>query len=159
MYYKAGMRAGFASETVAGERRVAMVPGAISVFNKAGVELVMEAGAGVSAGFPDSEYTAKGVQITAREDVFASADVILQVRTPGADLGRMRRGQVVIGFGEPLTSLDTMHALAERGVSFLAMELMPRITRAQSMDALSSMATVAGYKAVLLAADALPRMF
>ncbi|HTP86590.1 MAG TPA: NAD(P) transhydrogenase subunit alpha, partial [Bryobacteraceae bacterium] len=99
-------------------------------------------------------------------EVFASSDVLLQVRAPGAnaetgadDVAQMHRGQVVIGFGEPLTAGDAARALAERGVSFLAMELMPRITRAQSMDALSSMATVAGYKAVLLAADSLPRMF
>jgi NAD(P) transhydrogenase subunit alpha len=101
-----------------------------------------------------------------RQEVFQTAEVLLQVRAPGAnpdcgeaDLRLMRRGQIVIGFGEPLTALDTARALADRGVTFLAMELMPRITRAQSMDALSSMATVAGYKAVLLAADALPRMF
>jgi NAD(P) transhydrogenase subunit alpha len=144
-----------------------MVPGAISVLNKSGVELVMEPGAGARAGFPDSEYAEKGVQVlSGREEVFAASDVILQVRGLGAnaesggrDLELFRRGQAAIGFGEPLTALDAARALAERGISFLAMELMPRITRAQSMDALSSMATIAGYKAVLIAADALPRMF
>jgi H+-translocating NAD(P) transhydrogenase subunit alpha len=160
------MKVGFASEAAPGERRVAMAPNAISVLNKTGIELVMEAGSGLPAGFPDPEYSAKGVEITTRDEVFRTAEVILQVRTPGAnpetgsaDLELMRHGQTVIGFGEPLTSLDAVRALAGSGVTFFAMELMPRITRAQSMDALSSMATIAGYKAVLIAADALPRMF
>ena len=144
-----------------------MVPSAISVLNKTGVELLMEPGAGSQAGFPDSEYVEKGVRLAAnREEVFRAAEVILQVRSPGAnpetgaaDLALLRQGQTVIGFGEPLTAGDAARSLAERGVTFLSMELMPRITRAQSMDALSSMATVAGYKAALLAADGLPRMF
>ena len=161
-----GIQVGIVSEASPGERRVAMVPTALSVLNKTGAELILETGAGARAGFPDSEYTAKGVRLASREEVFAAADVVLQVRSPGAnpetgagDLAHMRRGQTVIGFGEPLTALDAARGLAERGVSFLSMELMPRITRAQSMDALSSMATIAGYKAVLLAADTLPRMF
>ncbi len=126
----------------------------------------METGAGARAGFPDPEYAGKGVRIASRAEVFATAAVLLQVRSPGAnpetgagDLALMRRGQTVIGFGEPLTALEAARELAERGVTFLSMELMPRITRAQSMDALSSMATIAGYKAVLIAADNLPRMF
>jgi H+-translocating NAD(P) transhydrogenase subunit alpha len=157
---------GIAAESAPGERRVAMVPGALSVLAKSGVEWIMQAGAGAPAGFPDAEYIAKGVRITTRAEVFQTADVLAQVRSPGAnpetgaaDLREMHRGQVVIGFGEPLTALDAARALADAGVSFLAMELMPRITRAQSMDALSSMATIAGYKAVLLAADSLNRMF
>ena len=162
-----GIRVGIVSEAAPAERRVAMVPGALSVLNKTSCEFVMEAGAGTPAGFTDAEYGAKGVRIAgSRAEVFASSDVLLQVRAPGAnpetgadDVAQMHRGQVAIGFGEPLTAGDAARALAERGVSFLAMELMPRITRAQSMDALSSMATVAGYKAVLLAADSLPRMF
>ena len=143
-----------------------MVPGALSVLNKTGAEWMLEAGAGDRAGFPDSEYAAKGVKIGGREEIFGAADVILQVRGPGAnpetgsrDVALMRRGQTAIGFGEPLTALEAARDLAAHGVSFLAMELMPRITRAQSMDALSSMATIAGYKAVLIAADTLPRMF
>ena len=126
----------------------------------------MEPGAGASAGFPDSEYVQKGVRLAARDEVFRAAEVLLQVRGPGAnpetgaaDLQHLRAGQTAIGFGEALTAGDAAQALAERGVNFLAMELIPRITRAQSMDALSSMATVAGYKAALLAADSLPRMF
>ena len=157
---------GFVSESSPGELRAAMVPGAISVLSKSGVEFVMEEGAGARAGFPDSEYAEKGVKIASRNDVFAAAEVLLQVRGPGAnpeagasDLALMRRGQTAIGFGEPLTAIDAARRLADRGVNFLAMELMPRITRAQSMDALSSMATIAGYKAVLIAADNLPRMF
>ncbi len=160
------MTAGFVSEAAPGERRVAMAPGAIAVFNKTGIGLMMETGAGAAAGFPDHEYTEKGVRTAPRAEVFAAADVLLQVRAPGAnpatgadDIELMRSGQVVIGFGEPLTAAGAARALAARGVSFLAMELMPRITRAQSMDALSSMATISGYKAALIAADALPRMF
>jgi len=161
------MTVGIVSEVAPGERRVAMVPGAIAVLNKTGTQFLMEAGAGLRAGFPDSEYADKGVRIAnSRAEVFQSADVVVQVRSPGAnpetgaaDLALLRKGQALIGFGEPLTALDAARSLAERGVSFLAMELMPRITRAQSMDALSSMATIAGYKAVLLAADSLPRMF
>ena len=161
-----GIKVGIVTESAPGERRVAMVPSALSVLSKTGAELFLEAGAGYHAGFPDSEYAAKGVRLAGREEIFATAEVVLQVRSPGAnpetgdrDLAQMRSGQTVIGFGEPLTSLDAARALAGRGVSFLAMELMPRITRAQSMDALSSMATIAGYKAVLIAADTLPRMF
>ncbi len=128
--------------------------------------MFLESGAGVRAGIPDAEYAEKGVRIASREEVFAAAEVILQVRSLGAnpeaghaDLRLMRAGQTVIGFGEPLTVVEAARDLAAAGVSFLSMELMPRITRAQSMDALSSMATIAGYKAALLAADSLPRMF
>ncbi len=160
------VKVGIVAESAPGERRVALVPGAISVLNKTGAELVLEHGAGVRAGFPDSEYAAKGVALASRADVFAQSQVILQVRSLGAnpetgrgDLPLLRSGQILIGFGEPLTALDAAQHLAARGVSFLAMELMPRITRAQSMDALSSMATIAGYKAVLIAANSLPRMF
>jgi NAD(P) transhydrogenase subunit alpha len=157
---------GIAAESAPGERRVAMVPGAMSVLNKTGVQWMVETRAGEPAGFHDAEYVEKGARMADRQEVFLAADVMLQVRGPGAnpengaaDLALLRRGQTAIGFGEPLTSPDAVRALAERGVNFLAMELTPRITRAQSMDALSSMATIAGYKAVLIAADSLPRMF
>ena len=161
------MIVGFVCEGAPGERRVAMAPSAISVLNKTGIELIMEPGAGAEAGFPDSDYIEKGVRIAAgRAEVFREAEVIVQVRSAGAnpetggrDLALLRQGQTAIGFGEPLTAPEAARQLAERGVTFLAMELMPRITRAQSMDALSSMATIAGYKAALLAADGLPRMF
>jgi NAD(P) transhydrogenase subunit alpha len=158
---------GFVAETSPNERRVAMAPSALSVFNKTGVELLMQPGAGTQAGFPDAEYVEKGVRLAgSREEVFRTAEVILQVRglganpeTGAADLALLRPGQTAIGFGEPLTAGDAARALAAGGVNFLAMELMPRITRTQSMDALSSMATVAGYKAAVMAADSLPRMF
>ena len=157
---------GIVAESFPGERRVAITPSALALFNKTGAEFLMEPGAGGGAGFPDEEYAGKRVRIAAnRAEVFASADVIVQVRALGAnpaagqaDVALLRSGQTVIGFGEPLTALEPASQLAQAGVSFLAMELMPRITRAQSMDALSSMATVAGYKAVLMAADSLPRM-
>jgi NAD(P) transhydrogenase subunit alpha len=143
-----------------------MTPGALTVLNKTNAELLLESGAGLPAGIPDSEYADKGVRVATRAEVFAAAEVVLQVRSLGAnteagraDLPLLRPGQAVIGFGEPLTATDAARDLAERGVSYLSMELMPRITRAQSMDALSSMATVAGYKAALIAADSLPRMF
>ncbi|MEI9972251.1 MAG: Re/Si-specific NAD(P)(+) transhydrogenase subunit alpha [Ignavibacteriota bacterium] len=161
-----GIKVGIVAERAPGERRVAMVPTALSVLNKTGAEFLLESGAGDPAGFPDAEYAAKGVHIAGRDEIFQTAEVVLQVRSPGAnpetgghDVAQMRSGQTVIGFGEPLTALDAARHLAESGVSFLSMELMPRITRAQSMDALSSMATIAGYKAVLIAADTLPRMF
>jgi H+-translocating NAD(P) transhydrogenase subunit alpha len=161
-----GTTVGVVAETFPGERRVAVVPAAIALLNKTGAELVMEAGAGTAAGFPDPEYSDKGARILGRrEEVFSAADVILQVRALGAnpdagrsDLPLLRPGQTLIGFGEPLTAGEAASELASRKVTFLAMELMPRITRAQSMDALSSMATVSGYKAALMAADALPRM-
>jgi NAD(P) transhydrogenase subunit alpha len=158
---------GVPKETFPGERRVALVPGSLAQLAKAGFDVVVETGAGASAGFPDGEYTAKGARIAgSRAEVFAAAGVVVQVRTLGAnpeagraDLALLRAGQVVIGFAEPLSAPDAARDLAETGATSFALELMPRITRAQSMDALSSMATIAGYKAVLLAADTLPRMF
>ena len=139
----------------------------MEILAKSGVEFVVETGAGAAAGFSDAEYQEKGARVAAtRAEVFAAAEVLAQVRTLGAnpeagaaDLPLFRRGQIVIGFAEPLTALREAAALAAHGVTELAMELMPRITRAQSMDVLSSMATIAGYKAVLLAANTLPRMF
>ena len=144
-----------------------MVPSVMAAFKKSGVDLLVETGAGLRAGFPDSEYAEKGARICDRRaEVFAESEILLQVRAPGAnpetgedDIKLLRPGQTVIGFSEPLTALDAVRHVAERQVSLFSMELMPRITRAQSMDALSSMATVAGYKAVLIAADVLPRMF
>jgi H+-translocating NAD(P) transhydrogenase subunit alpha len=153
-------------ESCPGERRVALVPGALPPLVKAGMEVLVEAGAGQAAGYPDEYYTAKGAKIAAgRPDVFA-ADVLLQVRAAGAnadagrtDLERYRRGQVVIGLCDPLGSPQPAADVAATGVSLFSLELLPRITRAQSMDVLSSQATIAGYRAVLLAAEALPKMF
>ena len=160
------MVVGIPAETFPGERRVAAVPAVLPALVKAGLDVVVEAGAGAEAGFPDAGYADRGAAIAAdRAQVFA-ADVVLQVRALGtnpdagrADLALMRAGQVVIGLSDPLGEPAAARELAARGVTALSMELIPRITRAQSMDALSSMATIAGYKAVLVAAETLPRMF
>ena len=161
------MIAGVPKETFPGEKRVAQVPAGLPGLAKAGVELLIEAGAGEAAGFLDGAYHEKGARISpSREEVFEKADVVLQVRAGGAnpdaglaDLKRMRPGQVLIGFLEPYCEPEAVRELNDRKVTSLAMELVPRITRAQSMDALSSMATVAGYRAVLMAAGTLPKMF
>jgi NAD(P) transhydrogenase subunit alpha len=159
------MKLGVPRETLPGERRVAIVPAVVSTLRKLGIDVVIEQAAGEAAGFPDAAYTAEQATVGSRRDAFAT-DIVAQVRTLGAnpgagaaDLALFQRGQIVIGFAEPLTAAAAAHQLAERGATLFAMELVPRITRAQSMDALSSMATIAGYKAVLLAANALPRMF
>ncbi|MCE5271323.1 Re/Si-specific NAD(P)(+) transhydrogenase subunit alpha [bacterium] len=161
------MRVGVPRETFPGQNQVALVPDGVPALTKAGLEVVMEAGAGAAAGYPDSEYQAKGVQmLSGREKVFQAADIILQFQAAGAnpekgpqDYALLREGQVLIAFLDPLSAPDQVQELAARGVTAFSMELMPRITRAQSMDALSAMATVAGYKAVILAAAQLPRMF
>lgn len=158
---------GIATETFPGERRVALTPSEIGPIKKAGAEVLIEPGAGTLAGFSDKGYLDKGARLARdRAEVFTSADVLLQVRTPGAnpllgaaDLPRMRLGQIIVGLMEPLSAKEPVQALAERGVTAFALELIPRITRAQSMDVLSSQATVAGYKSVIVAAEALPRMF
>ena len=158
---------GIPRETFAGEHRVALVPDTVSVLAALNVEIVVEPGAGESAGFADANYAKQGAYIAAdRDEVFARADVVLQVRTFGAnpqagraDLARTRSGQVFIGASDPLTAGPQLREMAATGATLFAMELIPRITRAQGMDILSSMATIAGYKAVLMAADALPRMF
>jgi NAD(P) transhydrogenase subunit alpha len=158
---------GVPKETFPGERRVALSASAIPNLVKAGMEVLVEAGAGVSAGYPDAEYAAKGAKIVAkRSDVFSAADVVLQVlcygsndRTGKDDLPLLRQGQVLIGFLRPLGSAETVQEIAARGVTSFSVELIPRTTRAQGMDALSSMGTICGYKAVILAADTLPRIF
>ncbi|HEX3437493.1 MAG TPA: Re/Si-specific NAD(P)(+) transhydrogenase subunit alpha [Pseudacidobacterium sp.] len=157
---------GIPRETFPQERRVALIPRQCEVLKKAGLEVIIEQSAGVAAGFPDELYVARGARIGSREDVFREADIIAQVRCLGAnpesgrsDLPLLRPGQTLIGFGEPLTALQECSDLASAGVSLLALELIPRITRAQSMDALSSMATIAGYRAVLMGATQLPKMF
>src|SRR5712692_7926227 len=156
---------GIPGETFPGERRVALSPAAVLALTKAGFAVCVESGAGAAAGFPDDAYRAKEATLVARDEVFR-ADAILQVRTPGAnpamgraDVDRMRAGQVVVGLANPLGGPDAIAEMAERGVTLFAMELIPRITRAQSMDVLSSQANIAGYKAVLLAAGALPKLF
>jgi H+-translocating NAD(P) transhydrogenase subunit alpha len=157
---------GIPRETFPGERRVALIPRQCEALRKAGIETVVEYGAGLEAGFPDEVYATRGARLAGRSDVFREAHIVAQVRCLGAnpqsgraDLELFRAGQAVAGFGEPLTSVRECADLADAGVSFFAIELMPRITRAQSMDALSSMATISGYRAVLLGASELPKMF
>jgi NAD(P) transhydrogenase subunit alpha len=158
---------GVPKENYPGERRVALVPVAIPNLTKAGLEVVIESGAGEQAGYPDAAYVEKGAKILAdRAAVFSSADIVLQVLCYGsndvtgkADLPFMRHGQALIGFLRPFGSAEVVQQIARAGVTAFAVELMPRTTRAQSMDALSSMATVCGYKAVLLAAETSPRIF
>lgn len=160
------MKAGVPRETYPDEHRVALVPGVLASLTKAGIEVLVEAGAGERAGFTDAAFRDKGAQIVSRADIFAQSDVVLQVRGLGAnrdsghaDLSAMRREQALIAFLDPLGSPEAARELAATGVSAFSIELMPRITRAQSMDALSSQATIAGYKAVIIAAGELPRMF
>ncbi len=158
---------GVPKETFPHEQRVAVVADILPQFTRSGMKVVIESGAGEGAGILDAQFRDKGAVIqSARSEVFESADVILQVRGLGAnpkngrdDLELFRKGQTLISFFEPLSAGMEVRAIAEKGVNLFAIEMMPRITRAQSMDALSSMATIAGYKAVLLAAVQLPKMF
>jgi H+-translocating NAD(P) transhydrogenase subunit alpha len=148
---------GVPKETVGGERRVALVPDLVPPLANKGLEVVVEPGAGEAAGFPDAAYAEKGARI---QEGALAADVVLKVQAPnGAQAERMKEGATYIGFLQPYANTDGIKALAARQVTSFAMELMPRITRAQPMDALSAMSTVAGYKAVLLAAERLPRVF
>ena len=168
------MIVGVPKEIYPGERRVALTPVVVPMLAKAGLEVVVEAGAGVAAGYPDAQYQEKGAKLLPdRAAVFAQADIIVQVLGHGAndkngesDLRLMRRGQALIGFLRPLgtptkdgkADASKLQEIAQTGVTSFAVELMPRTTRAQSMDALSSMASIAGYKAVLEVANTLPRI-
>ncbi|HWF09879.1 MAG TPA: Re/Si-specific NAD(P)(+) transhydrogenase subunit alpha [Bryobacteraceae bacterium] len=156
---------GVPRETFGGERRVAMTPRACEALIKLKLEVILEAGAGLDAGYPDEEYSRRGVRLGSRAQVFEEAAVVVQARAPGAnpdgggaDLAALKPGQILIGFGEPMTALRETAEIAQRGVSFFAMEMVPRITRAQAMDALSSMASIAGYEAVLIGAVTLPKL-
>src|ERR687898_1171946 len=143
-------------EVAAGERRVALVPEVVERLVQSGVEVTVESGAGEAAHHPDAAYEAAG----ARTGDGLSGDVVAKVAPPTAEeIGRLEQGSVLIGFLQPLTAADTVRGLAEGGVTSFAMEAVPRITRAQSMDALSSQATVSGYRAALMAAQELPRFF
>lgn len=161
------MIVGVPRETFPGERRVALVPAVVPNLTKAGLQVVVEAGAGFAAGYPDADYAAKGAKIVAtRAEVFGAADIVVQVlcygsndKTGKEDVSLYRRGQALIGFLRPLGSIETIQEIASKGVVSFSVELMPRTTRAQSMDVLSSMATICGYKAVVLAADTSPRIF
>jgi H+-translocating NAD(P) transhydrogenase subunit alpha len=158
---------GVPKESYPGERRVALVPLVVPNLTKAGMEVIVEAGAGEQAGYPDAAYVDKGAKIAAdRATVFRSADVVLQVLCYGsndvtgkADVPLYKSGQALIGFLRPFGSADVLQQIAHAGVTAFSVETIPRTTRAQSMDALSSMATVCGYKAVLLAAETSPRIF
>src|SRR3954454_10481546 len=153
------MTVGIPRETWPGETRVALNPPGVAALRKARLEVIVEENAGTAAGFTDAAFREAGAQIASRATVFSTADIILQVRAVPAELSMLRSGQTVIGFADPLGSPEAVDAIARTGATAFSMELMPRITRAQSMDALSSMATIAGYKGVLLAANHLPRMF
>jgi H+-translocating NAD(P) transhydrogenase subunit alpha len=152
------MRVGIPKETWPGETRVALIPAGAAALKKAGVDVAIESGAGAAAGFTDDAYRQQGAVILNRSEIFDGADVLLTVRATPLG-GPLRASQALIGFADPLGTPDPVHQIAATGAALLSMELMPRITRAQSMDALSSMATIAGYKGVLLAANASPRMF
>ncbi len=158
---------GVLRETFREERRVALIPASIAVLKKAKLEVVVQAGAGTSAGFVDAEYLSAGVEVLpTREEVFSRADILWQVRTAGAnadaadaDIALLRQGQAVMGLCNPLGCPEFMKRVAARGALAFALELLPRITRAQSMDVLSSQASIAGYKSVLLAGELSPKMF
>ena len=158
------MKVAVLKETFPGERRVALVPAAIAPLIKSGLEIAVESGAGAAAGFSDDAYRAAGAAIVSRDEAFA-ADCLLTVRTGGAcgagwcaDRDRLRPGVVLIGMCDPLSAPEACREAADRGATLFSLELVPRITRAQSMDVLSSQANIAGYRAVLLAANTLPRI-
>jgi proton-translocating NAD(P)+ transhydrogenase subunit alpha len=147
-------------ETEAGERRVALIPDSVGRLVGAGFAIAVEQDAGAPAGFSDTEYAAAGAEVIARSELYSGAEAVVRVGRPTADeVAALAPGTVLIGFLSPLNDLAGIERLASRGVVAFAMESIPRITRAQSMDALSSQANVAGYKAALIAADRLPRFF
>ena len=152
-----GLSVGVLKETFPGERRVALTPKVIDMLTKVGAEVWIESGAGVESGHPDEEYSGRGAKVASLADVRSNVNILLTVRAPQP--AGLKKGQVVIGFCDPLSEPDIATKYAAAGVTLFSMELVPRITRAQSMDALSSMASIAGYKGVLLAAVTLPRLF
>ncbi len=159
------MIVGIPRETFPGETRVALIPASIPALAKAGIDIRVQSGAGEAAGFPDAMYADKGASVVSRDEVFA-ADVILQVRAAGAnpqegraDLPKLGPGKIVIGLCDPLGQPQANQEFAGAGATLFGLELLPRITRAQGMDVLSSQATIAGYRAVLLAAQELPKIF
>lgn len=160
------MKVGIPKETSASERRVAIVPASVAALMKAGLDVRVETSAGLAAGFDDDAYTGRGATIVPdRAALYGECDAILQVRTPGAngegadqEIALLRPGQSLIGFADALTAHDATRSVADRGVSLYAMELMPRTTRAQTMDALSSQANLVGFKSVILAAAKLGKI-
>ena len=154
---------GVVKETAAGETRVGLIPDSVKHLVGKGVDVVVEKGAGNGSSIADDEYTAQGATIVdSAADVFAAADVVVRVQAPSTDRGELdhvKQGQMLVSFLAPLVNHDLNNKLAESGVTAMAVDAVPRITRAQSMDALSAMSTIGGYKAVLLAADHLPKFF
>ena len=158
---------GIPSEIKTGEKRVAMSPANVQSLTDKSVKVLIQSDAGNAAGYPDNEYLAAGATITGdRAEIFASADIVLQVQSFGSnnensadDLAMIRQGQLIIGMMDPLASPQAALDVAGKGATAIALELVPRISRAQSMDVLSSMATLAGYKAVLMGASSSPRIF
>jgi len=155
------MKVGVVKETAPSERRVALVPELVGKLTAAGLEVLVESGAGTSAWAPDTAYTEAGAAVVSRTDLYAQADVLLRVQKPSADeVGALRQGQAVIGLLGPLTDPQTAKAMADQGVTAISLDMLPRtLSRAQTMDALSSQANVGGYKAVIAAADAYGRYF
>ncbi len=159
------VRVGVPREIAPEETRVALIPESVGKLTKAGFEIVVEAGAGKASGYPDAAYTAAGATVLADvKDLFGRSDIVVKVREPmqgpaGHEADLFRSGSTVVAFLNPARNVELIERLATRGVTAFSMESVPRITRAQKMDALSSMALVAGYKAVLLAANQLGRMF
>jgi NAD(P) transhydrogenase subunit alpha len=152
------MKVGVAKETAAGERRVALVPDTVGRLVEADVEVLVERDAGEAAAFPDADYESVGAQVIA--DVYADADLLAKVQRPSdEEIGRLREGSALVAFLQPLVDPEVVRALAARRVTAFSMDSIPRITRAQPMDALSSQSTVAGYKAALIASTALGRFF
>ena len=150
---------GVPKEVTPGERRVALIPDSVGPLKKLGADTIIETGAGVSAGFTDAAYEEAGARIATSADEVLAADLVLKVQPPTqAEIQKLRSGSTYISLLRPLDQKDVSEALATRGVTAFSMELMPRITRAQSMDALSSQSTISGYRAVLLAASTLPRI-
>jgi NAD(P) transhydrogenase subunit alpha len=160
---RAPLTIGVPAETLAGERRVALTPAVLPALEKLGAAVLIESGAGVAAGFPDAEYEAKGAKVVTREEALGAA-IVAQVRVlstdpASPDLARMHAGQMVVGMAAPFAAPEVAAALADKGVTLHSLELVPRTTRAQSMDVLSSQANIAGFKAVLMAGMALPKVF
>jgi NAD(P) transhydrogenase subunit alpha len=155
------MKVGVAKETAAGERRVALVPEALGKLTAAGLEVLVEAGAGAGAAFPDQAYADAGATVVSTKELYAQSDVILRIQKPSeAEIGVMRSGQAVLGLLQPLIDPGTAAALAKQGATAISLDAIPRtLSRAQSMDALSSQANVGGYKAVLIAANEYGRYF
>ena len=155
------MKVGVARESAAGERRVALVPEALGKLTAAGLEILVEAGAGAGAAIPDQAFTDAGATVVSTDELYAAADVILRVQKPtGPEVARLRSGQVVVGLLGPLLDPALMQTLASGGVTAVSLDAIPRtLSRAQTMDALSSQANVGGYKAVLIAANVYGRYF